>query len=66
MCWTLKNKFKNIHDLVGNAIDLVMNESLLRKSYDNVTVVLLAFKHFKKALNNENNIENKENNEKIV
>jgi protein phosphatase 2C family protein 2/3 len=34
---------RNVHDFTGKAIENVMRMSLQKKSFDNVTVVLIAF-----------------------
>ena len=43
---------KNIHLQCGVAVDLVLKSSLLRKSLDNVTCVLIVFENFEKCYNN--------------
>ena len=43
---------KTIHLQCGVAVDLVLKSSLLRKSLDNVTCVLIAFENFEKCYNN--------------
>lgn len=47
---------KNIHLQCGVAVDLVLKSSLLRKTLDNVTCVLIAFENFEKCfMSNTNN-----------
>lgn len=43
---------KNIHLQCGIAVDLILKTSLLRKSLDNVTCVLIVFENFEKCFNN--------------
>jgi hypothetical protein len=43
---------KNIHLQCGVAVDLVLKSSLLRRSLDNVTCVLIVFENFEKCYNN--------------
>ena len=43
---------KNIHLQCGIAVDLILKSSLLRKTLDNVTCVLIVFKNFEKCFNN--------------
>ena len=38
---------KNVHEVCGAAVECVVKNALMRKSLDNVTVVMVAFKHFK-------------------
>jgi protein phosphatase 2C family protein 2/3 len=42
---------KNVHDFTGKAIENVMRLSLQRKSFDNVTVVFVAFSALEKYIN---------------
>lgn len=41
---------KNVHDFVGKSIEHLMKLSLIRRSYDNVTIVILALKNTEFAL----------------
>lgn len=43
---------KNIHLQCGVAVDLVLKSSLIRRSLDNVTCVLIVFDNFEKCYNN--------------
>ena len=40
---------KTVHQLSGLGVDYLIKNSLLRRSLDNVTVVLVAFRNFKHA-----------------
>jgi len=46
-------KDQPIHQICGYVVEQVMKASVAYKTLDNITVVLLAFKNFKKALNEE-------------
>lgn len=46
---TLKCPPTNIHKLSGLSVEYILKNSLLRRTLDNVTVVLIAFNNFKKA-----------------
>lgn len=39
----------NVHKQSGMAVEYILKNSLLRRTLDNVTVVLIAFSHFKRA-----------------
>jgi hypothetical protein len=46
----------------GNVVDMILRLSMLRKSYDNVTCIMIAFKDLifdKNSNNNENNYQDK-------
>ena len=45
---TKESKTKNIHKQCGVGVDMVMKTSLVRRSLDNVTVVIIAFSNFEK------------------
>lgn len=38
---------KSVHDVCGSAVECIVKNALMRKSLDNVTVVIFSFKHFK-------------------
>ncbi len=38
---------KSVHEICGASVESIAKNALMRKSLDNVTVVMLAFKHFK-------------------
>lgn len=40
----------NIHKQTGMAVEYILKNSLLRRTLDNVTVVMISFKNFKKAV----------------
>ena len=40
----------SIHNLTGNAVESIMKCSLMRRTLDNITVAIIAFKNFKKAI----------------
>jgi hypothetical protein len=48
-------KAKNIHSQSGLAIDMILKSSLVRKTLDNVTCVMIAFSNFEKIFNSETN-----------
>lgn len=50
---TMKEDFKtkSIHSQVGLGVDMVMKSSLVRRTFDNVTVLILAFKNFENYFN---------------
>jgi protein phosphatase PTC2/3 len=43
----VKNQAKDIHKICGMGVEYVMKNSLLRRSLDNVTVVVIGFSNFK-------------------
>ncbi len=40
----------NIHKLTGMGVEYILKNSLLRRTLDNVTVVMIAFNNFKRAV----------------
>ena len=46
-------KAKNIHLQCGLAVDMIIKSSLVRRTFDNVTVVLVAFKNFETIFEEE-------------
>ena len=40
----------NIHKQTGMAVEYILKNSLLRRTLDNVTVVMISFKNFKRAV----------------
>jgi len=52
--WKLVNeeaiKINNIHSICIKSVDLIMKTSLLRKSYDNITLLIVAFENFEKKI----------------
>jgi len=40
----------NVHKQTGMAVEYILKNSLLRRTLDNVTVVMIAFKNFKRAV----------------
>ena len=42
----IKSKFLNIHEVCGKNIENILNLSMKRKSYDNLTAVFIAFKSY--------------------
>jgi len=57
-CWEASKKsFKNratpIHGLCGLAVEAVLKASVADKTMDNITAVMISFKHFKKSLKYE-------------
>lgn len=61
-----KNRDQSIHQICGYMAEQVMKASIAYKTLDNITVVLLAFKNFKSALQEEfdevNHLTDKESN----
>lgn len=53
---TLKEstKAKNIHIQCGIAIDMIIKSSLVRRTLDNVTAVMIAFQNFESNFNSQN------------
>ena len=51
----------NIHDQCSCAVDMIMKSALMRKTLDNITVVLICFKNFEKEIMKRINFVNKEN-----
>lgn len=53
-------KMKNVHQQCGVAVDMVMKTSLVRRSLDNVTVLLIAFSNFERGfISKENSLARK-------
>lgn len=44
---TVKGKVKDVHKMCGMGVDYILKNSLLRRSLDNVTVVIIGFNNFK-------------------
>ena len=44
------NKLKNVHEQCGMAVDMIIKTSLMRKSLDNVTSLVIAFPNFERHL----------------
>ena len=53
---TYYDKIINMHTTCGNVVDMILRLSMLRKSYDNVTCIMVAFKDL--LYNNNSNFEN--------
>ena len=53
---TYYDKIINMHTTCGNIVDMILRLSMLRKSYDNVTCIMVAFKDL--LYNNNSNFEN--------
>lgn len=49
----------NVHKQCGMGVEYVLKNSLLRRTLDNVTVVMVAFSNFKKAVFGEQSKENR-------
>ena len=59
---TLYDRKINMNNTCGNVVDMILRLSMLRKSYDNVTCIMVAFKDLifdKNSNNNENNYQEK-------
>ena len=52
---------RNVHDQCSCSVDMIMKSALMRKTLDNVTVVLICFKNFEKEIMKRINFVNKEN-----
>lgn len=52
LVWSVVSKggHSSVHEACAHSIELIMKESLRRKTLDNVTVVMIAFEGFEKAL----------------
>ena len=60
---TLYDKKLNMNSTCGNIVDIILRLSMLRKSYDNVTCIMIAFKNLifdKNSKYKENNPKNKD------
>jgi hypothetical protein len=49
----------NIHKQTGMSVEYILKNSLLRRTLDNVTVVMISFKNFKKAVFGEDKLHDK-------
>lgn len=49
----------NIHKQTGMAVEYILKNSLLRRTLDNVTVVMISFKNFKRAVFGEDKMSEK-------
>ena len=47
---TVRGKAQDVHKLCGIGVEYIIKNSLLRRSLDNVTVVIIAFSNFKHSL----------------
>lgn len=54
---SVKGQANDIHQLCGLGVDYIMKNSLLRRSLDNVTVVIVAFSNLKRGVFKEMNNE---------
>ena len=50
---------KNVHIQCGMAIDMIIKSSLVRRTLDNVTAVMIAFQNFESYFQNDKNITDK-------
>lgn len=48
-----KERTQTIHQVCGMAVEKIMKASVAERTMDNITVVIIAFKNFKKMLKNE-------------
>ena len=57
---TLNRKIKsvNLHSQCGIAMDLIIKTSLIRKAFDNVTCIMIAFQNFDNYFNSLEKISN--------
>lgn len=46
----VKGQAKDIHQMSGMAVEYILKNSLLRRSLDNVTVVIVSFSNFKHTI----------------
>ena len=49
------NKEKDLHKICGDIVNLILNASMERKSFDNVTCIFICFKNLLNISNNVNN-----------
>ena len=63
---TMNTKYvdKTLHSQCGKAVDMVMKSSLVRKSLDNVTCLMIAFKNFENCYD-QLNFDKKKNLDKV-
>lgn len=47
---TVKGKVKDVHKMCGMGVEYILKNTLLRRSLDNVTVVIIGFNNFKHAV----------------
>lgn len=47
---SIRGKVQDVHKMCGMGVEYILKNSLLRKSLDNVTVVLIAFSNFKHSV----------------
>jgi len=48
---TTMNKYKgNVHEICAASVEHIIYNALIKKTTDNVSVVMIAFKHFKKVI----------------
>ena len=45
-----KSKARSIHELAGESADNIMKSSIIKKTLDNITVVMIVFENFKNKL----------------
>jgi hypothetical protein len=55
------NNFTNLHEFNGKATENLMRETFLKKSLDNITVVMISFKNLKNKLFPKNKHSNQPN-----
>lgn len=56
----------NVHKQTGMAVEYILKNSLLRRTLDNVTVVMIAFKNFKRAVFGEDRANEQNEEEKKI
>lgn len=50
----------NVHKQSGMGVEYILKNSLLRRTLDNVTVVMIAFSNFKRAVFGESSVRHQE------
>ena len=55
----IQNKDNDLHKICGDIANMILNASMQRKSFDNVTCIFICFKNFLKISNNINNYINR-------
>lgn len=45
-----KNDFRSIHEKCGQSVDKIMKESVVKKTFDNITTVMIAFENFENVV----------------
>jgi hypothetical protein len=57
---SVKGQVTDVHKMCGMGVEYILKNSLLRRSLDNVTVVIVAFSNFKHSVFGHHSSEKKE------